>query len=274
MFSFLKYIKDKLPELNFLWFTLGSIFRFFIIKLNINFYVNQKISKYGPFKMHCYFAFSNFKNWGSEEGSIFPLMMKICKKKKCIIDIGAHIGLTTLPLNSVISKNSTIFSFEPSDVNNKYLSLHLKKNNIKNVKVIDKLVGEKNSSNVSFYESTKPTGMNSIIKIKHKTLIRKKKQVSLDNFIKEKKIKPDLIKIDTEGSEIFILEGAKNSLKKYKPDIFLSVHKNHFKALNLSEKILLKIIKKIGYKIEDSNGNFSENFNSKEYHLYFQKKSN
>ena len=269
MFSFLKYIKDKLPQLNFLWFALGSIYRFFVTKLNINFYINQKISKYGPFKMHCYFAFSNFKNWGSEEGSIFPLMMKTCKKKKCIIDIGAHIGLTTLPLSSVISKNSIIFSFEPSNVNNKYLSLHLKTNNIKNVKVIDKLVGKKNSINVSFYELSKPTGMNSIVKTKKKSFIQKKTQVSLDNFIKKNKLKPDLIKIDAEGSEIFILKGAINILKNYKPDIFLSVHKNHLKKLHLNLKELLTIIKEIGYKVQDSKGNFSENFNSKEYHLFF-----
>ena len=91
----------------------------------------------------------------------------------------------------------------------------------------------------------------------------------MDRFVKKNKLKPDLIKIDAEGSEIFILEGAKNILKKYKPDIFLSVHKNHFKALNLTEKNLFKIIKKIGYKIKDCKGNFSRDFNSKEYHLYF-----
>ena len=116
MFSFFKYIKSKFPKLNVFWFILGSIFRFFIIKLNIIFYINQKISKYGPFKIHCFFAFSNFKNWGLEKGSVFPLMMKKCKKKKCIIDIGAHIGLTTLPIYSETSNNSQIFSFEPGMV--------------------------------------------------------------------------------------------------------------------------------------------------------------
>jgi len=271
MFSFLKYIKDKSPKLNFFWFLLGSIFRFFIIKFNINFYVNQKISKYGPFKMHCFFAFSNFKKWGLEDGSIFPIMMKKCKKKKCVIDIGSHIGLTTLPITSVTPKNSKIFSFEPGSKNNKYLNLHLNKNNIKNVTVIDKLVGENNLKNVFFYESNQPTGMNSIIDFKKNFFKKKKEQICLDTFVEKNKIKPDLIKIDAEGSEIFILKGSKKILKKYKPDIFLSVHKKHFKLLGLSEKDLLKLIKVIGYKIKDSKGKFSENFASKEYYLYFKK---
>ena len=271
MFSFFKYIKNKSPKLNFFWFILGSIFRFFIIKLNINFYINQKISKYGPFKIHCFFAFSNFENWGLEESSVFPLMMKKCKKKKCIIDIGAHIGLTTLPIYSEVSNNSQIFSFEPGNINNKYLRLHLNKNKIKKVVVIDKLVGENNSKNVQFYESDEPTGMNSIINFKKNFLKKKKEQVCLDSFVKKNKIKPDLIKIDAEGSEIFILNGAKKILKKYKPDIFLSVHKKHFKLLGLNERDLLKIIKEIGYKIMDSTGKFSENFTNKDYYLYFKK---
>ena len=60
-------------------------------------------------------------------------------------------------------------------------------------------------------------------------------------------------------------------MKKYKPDIFLSIHKKHLKELNLNLKELLKIIKEISYKIQDSKGNFSRNFNSKEYYLYFKK---
>ena len=218
--------------------------------------------------MHCFFAFSNFKNWGSEEDSIFPLMMKKCKKKKCIIDIGAHVGLTTLPINSEVSNNSQIFSFEPGIKNNQYLRYHLNKNNIKNVVVINKLVGENNSKNVPFYESNQPTGMNSIVDFKKNFLIKKKKQVCLDTFVKKNKIKPDLIKIDVEGAEIFILRGAKNILKEYKPDIFLSVHKKHFKLLGLNKNDLIKVIKEIGYKIKNSSGNFSVNLEKKEYYLY------
>ena len=47
-------------------------------------------------------------------------------------------------------------------------------------------------------------------------------------------------------------------MKKYKPDIFLSVHKKHFKLLGLNERDLLKVIKEIGYKIMDLKVNFSK----------------
>ena len=267
MFSFFRYIKNKTPKLKLFWLFFGSIYRLFITILNINFPVNQYISIYGPFKIHCFFAFSNFKIWGSEDGSVFPLMMKKCINKKCIIDIGAHIGLTTLPISSQIKKNSNIFSFEPSNINRKYLNFHLFINNIKNVTVIDTLVGKRNSKNINFYESKKPTGMNSIINIKENHSLIKKNQISSDNFVNEKKIKPDLIKIDAEGSELYILEGAINILKKFKPDIFLSVHKNHLKKLNVSESQIINLIKKYGYKIKDSEEKVTDNLSKNEYYL-------
>ena len=271
MFSFLRYIKSIFPRrLDPIWLLLGSIYRYFIKKLNINFYVNQKISTYGPFKLHCFFAFSNFRSWGSEKKSIFPLMMDKSKNKKCIVDIGAHIGLMTLPLSLKVKKDAKIILFEPSDINRKFLKLHMLKNKIRNVDIIDKIVGNKVTKDVLFYESNEPTGMNSIIKFEKKVLFKKKlkEQVSLDSYFEKKKYKPDLIKIDAEGSELYILKGSIKTILKHKPDIFLSILKKHFKLLGIQIGEFLSFLKKINYNIKDSSGIFSNNLDSKEYYLY------
>lgn len=50
---------------------------------------------------------------------------------------------------------------------------------------------------------------------------------TLDSYIEKNKIKPDLIKIDTEGYELKVLKGGKNFLRKEKPVvIFESLDKN------------------------------------------------
>ena len=157
-------------------------------------------------------------------------MMDKSKNKKCIVDIGAHIGLMTLPLSLKVKKDAKIILFEPSDINRKFLKLHMLKNKIRNVDIIDKIVGNKVTKDVLFYESNEPTGMNSIIKFEKKVLFKKKlkEQVSLDSYFEKKKYKPDLIKIDAEGSELYILKGSIKTILKHKPDIFLSIHKKHF----------------------------------------------
>ena len=272
MFPILRYLRNHSSKVFLpIWFFFGSIFRLIVKKLNLNFSVSQNISIYGPFKMHAYFAFSDFKNWGSKASSIFSHMMLKCKNKKCVIDIGAHIGLMTMPISSILEKDGKIFCFEPSRINYKFLNYHLSLNKIYNAITINKLVGNKNKNKVYFYESNNPTGMNSIIKLNEKKNINFKKtikkQISLDGFVNLNNIKPDLIKIDAEGSEIYILQGAINTIKKYKPDIFISIHKNYIKKIGQTDKQLFKLLNKINYQIKDSSGMICKYLENKEYFL-------
>ena len=114
---------------------------------------------------------------------------------------------------------------------------------------------QENTNDHIFYESDEPSGMNSIIQIKEKNIIRTKKveSVSVDSFCQENNVKPDLIKVDIEGGEIKMLEGAKEVIKKFKPIIFLSYHPIHIKRLGFSKKKIFHLLDKFNYKIIDSN---------------------
>ena len=57
-------------------------------------------------------------------------------------------------------------------------------------------------------------------------------KIKIDNFKLEKKISG--IKIDTEGNEFEVLEGAQNYINKDKPDILFEINENCFdKCLEL-----------------------------------------
>ena len=60
---------------------------------------------------------------------------------------------------------------------------------------------------------------------------------------------PDVIKIDVEGSELNVLQGAKNILTQYKPIIFLSVHPEHLKILGQKTIEINNFLEKHEYKI-------------------------
>ena len=66
-----------------------------------------------------------------------------------------------------------------------------------------------------FYESSESSGIDSIIEIGRKKITNKRyiPSITLDQFCKDKKISPDIIKVDIEGSEIEMLIGAKNIIK-------------------------------------------------------------
>jgi hypothetical protein len=56
------------------------------------------------------------------------------------------------------------------------------------------------------------------------------------------------IKIDTEGYEYFILKGAVEVIKKYKPLIQLEWNTTNMKQCNIDENMMRKLIEELGYK--------------------------
>ena len=256
MYEYIRSLRhNKIFSHIFIWKVLGYCFRITIASLPFDFAIKQNITKNFTFRMHAKFAFSNFKEWGNKHNNFFDLYVKKAKKIKCFLDVGSHIGIVTLPIAKVMQKTGKVYSFEPSRKNLFFLRFHLKINNVKNVKIIDKVVSSKINSKCSFYESEDTTGMNSIIplekkKITHHTQLE---SISLDYFCLQNEIIPDFIKVDIEGSEIELLKGSIKIMKKYKPIFFLSYHPYHIKKLGYKDDDFFKIIDKLSYKIYDQN---------------------
>ena len=53
--------------------------------------------------------------------------------------------------------------------------------------------------------------------------------VTLDSVVEKLQISPDVIKIDVEGAELRVLQGAKNILSQVRPTILLSVHSDQLR---------------------------------------------
>ena len=73
-------------------------------------------------------------------------------------------------------------------------------------------------------------------------------------MVSSKSLKPTFIKIDTEGAELDVLEGMKETLKIFKPKIMLEKHPN-FIPKKISIKMIDDLLKKNNYKSNFINKN-------------------
>ena len=158
---------------------------------------------------------------------------------KTIIDIGAHKG--EFLENIIAIKNKIIvYSFEPQS--NIFQFLKKKFNKRKNIKIFNIAISNTNKMkkmNINIKSSTSTfssynkssswkkikdfllTGFNNKSFIKTEMV----RSSSLDNFCKKKRIKNiDLLKIDTEGHEMQVLNGAKDMLKNNIKFILIEFH--------------------------------------------------
>lgn len=270
MLNYLRNIrhKEKVKKL-FIWSFLGDLYRNIINFLPFNFSVKQYITENFQFKMHAFFAFSNFKNWGNKHNDFFPIYLKLSKTSKCFFDIGAHIGIVSLPLSKTIKCDGMVYSFEASPKNLYYLNYHIKINNITNIKTVNNLVSSDNNFNYSFFESNGPSGMNSIIPIEGKSIIKERKvrSITIDKFCSINKLVPDVIKVDIEGGEIDMLLGSKQVIKKYKPIIFLSFHPYHVQKIGYKKNIIFELLEEFRYRLYDSSSKETKILKNSEYVL-------
>jgi len=76
-------------------------------------------------------------------------------------------------------------------------------------------------------------------------IIYEVKTDTLDNFIAEKNIKPDLIKIDVEGHELSVLKGAEGFINENHPTLIIEIEQRHHKDINV--KSVFESFKQKGY---------------------------
>ena len=189
------------------------------------------------------------------------------KKRLVIFDVGCYRGIFAKTiLNLIGRKKHKFYLFDINKKVKKYIQNLIKFNNFyyNEIALSDKN-GEANYNYNNFFESA-GSSLSNIVKndtrwnfsrrllltfFFYKTKNFKKykvKTITLDNFVKKKKINSiDILKIDIEGSEYELLKGAKNTLKRNKIKIILveiidkknSYKKKEEKIINLLKNFTL-----------------------------------
>ena len=270
MIAFLRYLRHgPLSFLSPLWVLLGSVYRFVLSKSGSLVQVEHYIGSYGPFKMDGEFSFSNFKEWGGEHNNGFDACVKAAEDAKCFLDVGGHIGLVTMPVASMMKSKGVVHVFEPASANLKHLKSHVSSNHLDNVIIVNSLVGDQEKNHVDFFEQATATGQNALAVKKdhdkyHKTT---RSQVTLDNYCEKNLLSPDIIKIDVEGAEWFVLNGAREILKTFQPRIFLSLHPVELTLLGKDVSAVMSLIEELGYCCYEIDGSPAKEFMLAEYLL-------
>ena len=166
--------------------------------------IDKRLVRFYSDKNRCFWLYRNgiFERGKAIQRSYCLTQIKF-KSQDIVIDCGANSGDLLIELNDYIDKGNYI-GIEPNPLDFKILKL-----NCPNQVLINKALGNKNG-NLNFYVSTSE-GDSSIIKPKVYEEIINVKVVKLDDLIKNMQVKKiKLLKIEAEGFEPEVLEGAKN----------------------------------------------------------------
>ncbi len=171
---------------------------------------------------------------------MFEGIKHLAPENKVIYDIGAHVGFHSFYFSKLVGNKGRVIAFEPNKKNVERLGLNLSKNtDITNIDVYDAAIGDKDGE-VEFMvnndiESGRSTGgfIEEADTTQSKAFFSRKGFVTnkvpifkLDSVMQKLGIKyaPDIIKIDVEGAEAQVLEGARDTIIARKPTLLIEIH--------------------------------------------------
>ena len=214
---------------------------------------------------------------GIYEHSSVCILTKLLKDNTTFIDVGANIGLISIP----VLKNNTScrgIAFEPSPNTLPYLSRTAHESELGHRwTIIGKAVGAE-LGELDFHLSSAEYGAYDGFKDTGRVPIEKMVKVPVTSIDLEWKTlyRPSIsvIKIDVEGAEASVLDGARECISICKPFIFLEWNLTNLSAYDSVPTYLMKFAESVDYavyvaphmiKINSDNElllhmNFSENF--------------
>jgi FkbM family methyltransferase len=150
---------------------------------------------------------------GAWEGHLIRLLSSFDIRDKVAIDIGANIGLYTLPLSEAVGPAGKVIALEPDPGSAALLSRNLAQNGITNVEVMTLAAGREeamapfvndpwNSGNHRIVDDSQP----------HDRTVKVVSVDSLTAGLPDSSI--GFIKIDVQGYELDVVEGMLNTLQR------------------------------------------------------------
>jgi len=188
--------------------------------------------------------------WGMDELRFF-YERTLEYEQPVILDIGANAG--AFSILTAMNPRMRSYAFEPTPLTYEILKKNISLNRLANyVKTFQIALSDKNGKVILKYpKSGKDSGLACIGEpLRFDEWIEFKVETRcLDDFATEHGIeKVDLIKIDTEGCELFVLKGAEELIKKCSPGIFCEYNETNAKQFGYHPSEITKLLASYGYR--------------------------
>ncbi len=184
---------------------------------------------------------------------MFDILQKFHRPNTSMIDIGAHIGTTTLLMQEIVDATNVVYSFEP--IFHQLIRMTLELNNIHNVHLIPAGAGEITTTidtTIKHWGNETNFGASCL----DRTIYTGEGYdyfgdvpvqipiIRLDDFTITESI--SVIKIDVEGMEVPVLNGMMNLIIRNRPSILIEVWQHSLESF-VQSATFIKITQELNY---------------------------
>jgi FkbM family methyltransferase len=191
------------------------------------------------------------------EPDVSGLLSAVLRDGDTVLDVGANIGFFTVMAGRLAGPSGRIVAFEPDPANIERLRRQLEINELRNVTIVERPASDR-AGEVAFYINRDNSGGNALwdpALFPGNTLSqsgpakRLVQATTLDAEMKRLRLSaPKLLKIDTEGAEQKVLEGARGLLASGDlPFVVCELHTFGLSQMGASQDSLRALMEGYGY---------------------------
>jgi FkbM family methyltransferase len=191
------------------------------------------------------------------EPEISRLLLQVLRDGDTVIDVGANVGFFSVLAATLVGPSGHVACFEPDPANRSRLTNNLAVNDYKNATLIESPATDK-AGTVDFYINSDNSGGNALwdpaqfpgnVRSQAEKKVSTVRATTIDAEVKRLRFaKPKLIKVDTEGADQRVLEGARKLLAKTAvPFVVSELHEFGLERMGCSQDSFRGYMEALGY---------------------------
>jgi FkbM family methyltransferase len=167
---------------------------------------------------------------GTYDEDVLVALESLIHPGDVVFDVGGHHGLMTVVAARAAGPDGLVVTFEPNPHAREQILRNAALNDVRNF-VLEEIALSDTQGDTPFYVQTGDVSWNSTLidgylaDENHRAVERLSvKTQTLDNYVAATHRIPHVIKIDTEGSELRILQGANDTLSNERPFAIMEIN--------------------------------------------------
>ncbi|MFC1961613.1 FkbM family methyltransferase [Chloroflexota bacterium] len=196
------------------------------------------------------------------EPELVELVRTYVDAEKDALDIGANIGLYAVLFSKIIHKSNRVLAIEPAPLALEYLRRNIHRNGCTQSVIIFEGIA---TDATGIFRMNVIPGMeeySSVGEIVHPSVHNKSSEIievrgdTIDNLVNAFNLRPGFIKIDVEGAEYLVLNGAIETIQRYHPVILSELSDKMLLSCGANSEMVMRLVQNNDYRIMPLGGGF------------------
>jgi FkbM family methyltransferase len=219
---------------------LGRFFRFSVRNMRLRLFPSEMARE----------AWMRPASYRGEDGAF---LKRVLKPGDLVVDVGANIGLITIEAGGLVGPAGRVISIEPNPRIGSYLKKNIHLNRLKNVMVLQTALGKEKG--VARFWCARDDDRSHIVR-KGGIAVP---ITTLDEVMQAEPGRPiDLLKIDVEGFEMAVLEGASQTLRRTRW-LYLEINARNYAQFGYTVENVMRLLDSYGFEtfVSGHDGNWA-----------------